>query len=167
MQKILGIEPIRPADIAAEYHQHNRFCKHMWTQLLGYVTGVCLRNVCTASQTLRDVGETFYSDAFGRISKFRRNYMMAFPIVPRHLCIHIDPDDKSSAKRMHGCRHTVRCCAWTVNGSRCGNTTRWDGCYGPLCAPHRYSQGIVPDGGLYKDIEFDTCSWYPKSVARD
>ena len=158
MQKLLGIDP---AGIILE-HQPPRFCKHMWIILLGYVQGICLRHICSASRTLHDMGEMLYPDALRCVFTFRRNYGMAFPIIKRNFQIRTDPYyNIRVARPMHGCRHAIRCCARTVNGWHCRNLTTWDGCYGPLCTPHCDSQGIVQDGGVYKDLQFENHSWHP------
>lgn len=155
IQKKLSIPPTAVIQV----HQHVLHMD-MWIAIFGYMKWRWLRFTCTSSKAVWDIGNRFHPHTLeGPILRYLRQYRMAFiPSIRQH--IKVDHDTENSIcidQPKHGCRELLRCCAWTRNGLRCRNMTGWDGCYGPLCTPHRLSLGIVADGGQYKSLD---CEWH-------
>jgi hypothetical protein len=152
IQKKLSILPTTIIQV----HQYV-FHVDMWNTILKYMTWWWLRCTCTSSKTIWNIGKRFHPHTLeGPILGYLRKYQMVF-LPSIRLQIKVDHDSICIDPPKHGCRELLRCCAWTRNGLRCRNMTGWDGCYGPLCSPHRFSLGIVADGGQYKNLD---CEWH-------
>lgn len=152
VQMVLGIEPT-----TVQLHDLHT---DIWIIVLGYMKWRWIRYTCTSSMTMWNIGNQFHSHTLeGPILQYLREYRMAF-IPSIRFRIKVDTDTSKNLcvnQPKHGCYKALRCCAFTMNGSPCMNTTQWDGCYGPLCGAHRGSLGIVVDGGQYKSLD---CEWY-------